>query len=235
MEELQVAVASALDVVNMDTVAADERIAKYNALIAKATNPDVIASLTETRDRIQNQGDKIISQCDSIVLEADIDIEIIELVFNLAKKYHKNVYPIVSNMSLVLERKQYIPQFACFICNQQEAGMLFNEDYDEKSPEQLCEIIKDKTSSPLVVTMDAQGAVYVDQNKESGIYPAHKVQVLDTTGAGDAFCAGVVSGLTYGKPISEAVKIGTRLAASVIVSSENVCPRFSHEEFGIDL
>ena len=204
-------------------------------------NGDVAGSISQRPnlipilDLLQNQGDKIISQCDSIVLEADIDIEIIELVFTLAKKYHKNVYPIVSNMSLVLERKQYISQFACFICNQQEAGMLFNEDYENKTPEQLCEIIKDKTSSPLVVTMGAQGSVYVDQNKESGTYPAHKVQVNDTTGAGDAFCAGVVSGLTYGKPLSEAVKIGTTLAASVIVSSENVCPRFSHEEFGIDL
>ena len=54
---LQPAVASALKAINMDTVAADERVAKYNDLIAKAKDPDVIASLTETRDRIQSQGD----------------------------------------------------------------------------------------------------------------------------------------------------------------------------------
>lgn len=56
---LQKAVASALDAVNMDTVGADERVAKYDALIAKAKDPDVIASLTETRDRIAEQGDKM--------------------------------------------------------------------------------------------------------------------------------------------------------------------------------
>lgn len=56
---LQKAVAEALDAVNMDTVGAEERVAKYNALIAKATDPDVIASLTATRDRIQEQGDKL--------------------------------------------------------------------------------------------------------------------------------------------------------------------------------
>ena len=56
---LQQAVASALDAINMDTVGADERIAKYNALIAKATDPDVVASLTESRDRIQAQGDSL--------------------------------------------------------------------------------------------------------------------------------------------------------------------------------
>ena len=33
--------------------------------------------------------------------------------------------------------------------------------------------------------------------------------------------------------MAEAVEIGTTLAASVITSSENVCPRFRPEEFGI--
>jgi hypothetical protein len=56
---LQKAVASALDAVNMDTVGADERVAKYNALIAKEKNPDVIDSLTATRDRILSQGERI--------------------------------------------------------------------------------------------------------------------------------------------------------------------------------
>ncbi len=58
-EEMRIAVAEALAIVNMDTVDADTRVAHYNDLIAKATDPDVIASLTETRDRILNQGNKL--------------------------------------------------------------------------------------------------------------------------------------------------------------------------------
>ena len=61
------------------------------------------------------------------------------------------------------------------------------------------------------------------------------MQVKDTTGAGDAFCAGVSIGLTYGKTLDQAVQIGTYLAASVITSSENVCPRFMPEELGINV
>ena len=57
----------------------------------------------------------------------------------------------------------------------------------------------------------------------------------DTTGAGDAFCAGVAIGLTYGKTMREAVEIGTQLASSVITVSENVCPRFLPRELGIDI
>ena len=61
-----------------------------------------------------------------------------------------------------------------------------------------------------------------------------KVHPVDTTGAGDAFFAGTVIGLTYGKTLAEACEIGSRLAASVICISENVCPRFRPQEFGLD-
>ena len=86
----------------------------------------------------------------------------------------------------------------------------------------------------MVVTMGAQGAVYATNDGEEGWCPAKKVDVKDTTGAGDAFFAGVTIGLTYGKTMAEACEIGTRLAASVICTSENVCPRFLPSEFGID-
>ena len=85
----------------------------------------------------------------------------------------------------------------------------------------------------MVVTLGSRGSVYVDVHGEKGFYPAAKVDVKDTTGAGDSFCAGVAAGLTYGKDLRGAVEIGTKLAASVITVSENVCPRFRPEELGL--
>ena len=87
----------------------------------------------------------------------------------------------------------------------------------------------------MVVTMGGQGSVYADREGNKGICPVRNVQVKDTTGAGDAFCAGMVAGLTYGKSLAESVEIGTYLAASVITSFENVCPRFLPEEFGLEV
>ena len=57
----------------------------------------------------------------------------------------------------------------------------------------------------------------------------------DTTGAGDSFCAGVAIGLTYGKNLAESCEIGAHLAASVIMTSESVCPRFMPRELGLDM
>jgi len=82
--------------------------------------------------------------------------------------------------------------------------------------------------------MGGEGAVFADMEGNSGYCPARNVLVKDTTGAGDAFCAGVVSGLTYGKTLAEAVEVGTQLAAAVITSSENVCPRFQPAELGLN-
>ena len=59
--------------------------------------------------------------------------------------------------------------------------------------------------------------------------------VADTSGAGDAFCAGMAIALTYGKDMEKAIEIGSMLAASVITSYDNVCPRFQPGELGLDI
>ena len=87
----------------------------------------------------------------------------------------------------------------------------------------------------LVVTLGSQGAIYADMAGDKGLCPARVVEVKDTTGAGDSFCAGLTVGLTYGKSLRQACEIGTHLAASVIVTTENVCPRFLPRELGIDM
>ena len=206
---------------------------------------DVCASISKRPnlmpivDILDAHGDEIISKADSVILEIDIDKEIVKKVFKLAKKYNKKVYSVVANMSIALERRDFLKSIDCFVCNQMEAGILFAEDYSQKTPEELRDILAEKVKAAqihsMIVTMGGAGAVYADQEGNSGFCPARKVDVKDTTGAGDSFCAGVAIGLTYGKTLGEACEIGTRLAASVIVSSENVCPRFLPRELGLDM
>lgn len=188
---------------------------------------------------LEQSGEQIVKDCDSIILELDVHKDAVKLVFELAEKYNKKVYALVSNMGIALERRDFLQKLDCFICNEQEAGMLFLDDYSEKEPEEmqhiLAEKIKSANISSMIVTMGGKGAVYADVNGNRGLVPAKKVVVKDTTGAGDAFCAGAMSGLTYGKNLEEAIQIGTTLAASVITSSENVCPRFRPEEFGLKI
>lgn len=204
---------------------------------------DVAASISKRPDLspildiLEEQGDEIFRDADSIALEIDMDKEIVKRVFAFAEKYHKPVFAVVSNMSIAVERRDFLRSCACFVCNQQEAGILFSEDYEGKTPAELETVLSHHVQAAalpgIVVTMGEQGAVYATLDGERGWCPAKRVDVKDTTSAGDAFFAGVTMGLTYGKTLAESCTIGARLAASVICTSENVCPRFLPSEFGL--
>ncbi len=207
-------------------------------------NGDVAGSISKRPnlmpilDIMQEKGEEIFSQVKTVVMEADMDKDIVKLALELAKEHGCKTVGVVSNMSIAAKRRDLLKNFDCFICNQQEAGQLFMDDYEKFTPQQMEEELRTKVMGAkipaMVVTMGAQGAIYADVNGNSGICPARNVQVKDTTGAGDAFGAGVTIGLTYGKTLAESIEIGSTLAASVIISSENVCPRFLPSEFGID-
>ncbi len=188
---------------------------------------------------LEEHGDEIFSQADAIVIQADMHKDLIKKSFALAEKYQKKTFAVVSNMSIAVERRDLLQKVDCFVCNQLEAGMLFTDDYSTKEPAELCEILSERVIlgkiPAMIVTMGSKGAVYADMQGTKGVCPARSVQVKDTTGAGDAFFAGVTIGLTYGKTLAESAQIGTRLAASVITSSENVCPRFLPRELGLDM
>ena len=196
-------------------------------------------NLLPIADILDDHGDEIFRDADSVVLEICVDKEIVKRVFKLAKKYGIKVYAVVANMGIALERRDFLQSTDCFVCNIQEAGMLFSTDYTDKTVEEMVEIIGKNVSAAqipsMIVTMGGRGAVYADKNGYKGYCPARRVEVKDTTGAGDSFCAGVAIGLTYGKNLAESCEIGAHLAASVIVTSENVCPRFLPRELGLDI
>lgn len=206
---------------------------------------DVVASISKRPDLrpicdiLDAQGDEIFRDAQSVVLEIDMDKEIVKRVFRLAQKHGTRVYAMVSNMSIAVERRDFFQQTDCFICNLQEAGLLFSDNYMEKDAEEMRQILAEKVRrariQKMIVTMGADGAVFASLDGSSGFCPARQVHVKDTTGAGDAFCAGAVIGLTYGKTLAEACEIGAHLAASVIATSENVCPRFLPSELGLDI
>jgi len=209
------------------------------------TNGDVKGSISKRPDLmpIYNTlcefGDEIFSNADSIVIEFDMDAEILKKTIELAKKHQKKIYAVISNMSIAVSRRDLLQDIDCLVCNKQEAGILFSEDYENLSAKQMEDIIVERIKSAnikqLVVTLGENGAVYADSNGENGYCPAWQVDVVDTTGAGDAFFSGVAIGLTYDKSLGDACTIGARLAASVICTRDNVCPRFQPDEFDLNI
>jgi sugar/nucleoside kinase (ribokinase family) len=65
------------------------------------------------------------------------------------------------------------------------------------------------------VTRSEKGSVIVSGDRTATV-PAEKVNVVDTTGAGDLYASGFLYGITHGKDIAEAARIGHICAGEII-------------------
>ena len=166
-----------------------------------------------------------LTEFDLVVLQNEIPKETNLYVIDFCNQNHIpvlfNPAPIEGVDMDIIEKVTY------FTPNEHEAELLFQtNDYEE--------LVK-KYPEKLLITMGEKGVLVQLNDGETLTVPARKTKVVDTTGAGDAFFAGVAIGMTYGKELKEAVEIGTRLAASVIITTDNVCPRFLPKELGLDI
>lgn len=95
--------------------------------------------------------------------------------------------------------------------NENEAKSLFRTEDFETAVAGLAAIV------PLaVVTRSEKGAVVVNGSGRAEVPITPAARVLDTTGAGDLFAAGFLSGFTQGRSLKECAVMGTIAAAEVI-------------------
>lgn len=109
-------------------------------------------------------------------------------------------------LSQLAERKD--PAWDLLVLNEKEAQAACAE---VASAQQVLA----QVAHSVLVTLGAQGVVGV-LNEVPVRAPAQPVQVIDATGAGDAFCAGVIAGLVRGLIPAAAVQLGTRAAAKIL-------------------
>ena len=77
-----------------------------------------------------------------------------------------------------------------------------------------CRALIDRGVGCVVATRGADGALAVDAEGSEDV-PAFEVDVVDTTGCGDAFSAGFLRGLSLGRSRREAAVLGCAVAALV--------------------
>jgi len=78
------------------------------------------------------------------------------------------------------------------------------------------EILLRKGAKIVAVKLGSKGC-YVTDGRESHRIEVFKVKVVDTTGAGDAFCAGFLYGLISGKSLYECGRLGNFVASRCIM------------------
>jgi len=78
----------------------------------------------------------------------------------------------------------------------------------------------------VVMTLGERGALLVTSSS-SKHFPAIQVQATDTTGAGDAFNAGLATSLAFGDTLEDAVQVGV-VAGGLAVTRHGVIPSLPH-------
>jgi ribokinase len=102
------------------------------------------------------------------------------------------------------------------VVNEHEAALLLGED--ARNPEEFAVKLLDLGPPSAVVTLGAAGAILVTEGS-SRHFPAPEVQVVDTTGAGDAFMGALAAKLAEDTPLEETVSYAV-LAGAVAVTRE---------------
>ncbi len=99
--------------------------------------------------------------------------------------------------------------FVMFL-NENEIKLLTGENYKEGS-----KTLANEGISIVAAKLGKRGC-YVTDGKETHLVKPYKVKVVDTTGAGDAFCAGFLYGLIKNKDLHECGRLGSFVASRCI-------------------
>jgi sugar/nucleoside kinase (ribokinase family) len=85
----------------------------------------------------------------------------------------------------------------------------------ERNPDHIAERLLSYYPG-VVLKLGAGGALYASADGERVRLPAAPVRVVDTTGAGDALCAGFLTERLSGTPPAGALQRGVEIAARVV-------------------
>jgi sugar/nucleoside kinase (ribokinase family) len=118
--------------------------------------------------------------------------------------------PRMANPAILWE---LLPHLDTFFCNEQEAQALIGIT----NPSDAADIFVRKGAKNVVIKTGKTGC-WLQGAQFSGNIPSNEAQVADTTGAGDAFCAGFLAAIVRGEDTREACRQGN-LAGARIVSS----------------
>jgi ribokinase len=161
-----------------------------------------------------NKAIKEIESSDLVLMQLEIPIDTVEYVAEIANK--KGIKVILNPAPARALSDKLLKCLYIIIPNKSEAEILSGIkviDYD--TARQAADIISSRGVDNVVITLGSQGALIKEHN-EYHYVEAYKVESVDTTAAGDAFCGSVCVGLSEGKSIPEAVKLAAQAAALTV-------------------
>ncbi|MGS0682149.1 ribokinase [Shewanella sp. 125m-7] len=172
--------------------------------IAAAANNALTADIVE-------QHKAKIAQAKYLLMQLETPLEGIELAASIAKAQHTQVIlnpaPARSLPDTLLAMVDIITP------NETEAEILTGIKVDDAdSAAQAANVLHDKGIATVMITLGSKG-VYLSEQGEGKIIAGFKVQVTDTTAAGDTFNGALVTAMLEGQTIDNAIVFAHASAA----------------------
>ena len=102
-----------------------------------------------------------------------------------------------------------------------EAAQLVGASSDA-SPHELADALRIRTSATIVLTLGGDGVLVDDGIERTHIPVVQSAEVVDTTGAGDAFTAAYAVAIVEGAPPEQAARFGAAAGAHAVTTAEVV-------------
>jgi len=149
--------------------------------------------------------------------------EVVEAFIKAAKPKSQHIVLDLASENVICDRQEWILSLLkndvnIVFSNALEAERLLGTDAKTACMylAELCEY---------AIVTNGKNGCYLAHKGEITHVPANHVDVVDTTGAGDVFSAGVLYGIKNGLSMKECGEIGTRLASEVIQIVGNEIPQ----------
>ncbi len=172
------------------------------------------------------ENEEEIKNSDYIILQLEIPPESVSESAKIAKKYGKTV---VLNPAPYCEISEDLYSLIDIIIpNEHEAKLMTGiEIKDEETCKNAINAIKEKGIESVIITLGDKGCAY---NIESEIYfhPAIKVDVIDTTSAGDSFIGALITKLSKGEDLNNAITFATKVS-SITVTRQGASSSIPYE------
>ena len=104
-----------------------------------------------------------------------------------------------------------LPYIDYFVPSIDEAAQMAGS----RDPETVADWFKDKGVGNAILTLESEGAYVSPEDGNAFRLPAHEIDVVDTTGCGDSFTAGIIAGIVMGWDIEKTARFANSVAASV--------------------
>ncbi|RJQ41111.1 MAG: ribokinase [Anaerolineaceae bacterium] len=182
------------------------------------------ANLTLTPEHIE-AASSIITAADMLMLQLEIPVE---TSMRAAEIAHAAGIPVMLNPAPFSKLPDNFYQLIDIITpNEIEASQLTGMQIDDmETAKQVGKSIMSLGPKIVVLTLGQRGAYYLDLKEEFQV-PAFKVNTIDPTAAGDAFCAGFAVAISHGQNPLQAVQMGNAAGglATTVLGAEPSLPK----------